>query len=73
MPNDPLTELAVKLNYIAKAVEEMKNQITELRDHLEEKYVSRAEFDPVKKIVFGGVGFVLVAVLGALVALIVKK
>lgn len=38
---------------------------------LDEKYVTHAEFEPVKKCVYGLVSIILVAVVGAIVALVV--
>ena len=35
-------------------------------------YVSKEEFEPIKKIVYGLVGLILVAVVGALMALVVR-
>jgi hypothetical protein len=38
-------------------------------DHMERDYITRAEFDPVKKMVFGTVALILVAVVTAIVKL----
>ena len=39
----------------------------------EGRFVTRAEFDPIKRIVYGVVGLVLISVFGALMALVVGK
>ena len=39
----------------------------------QEGYTTKVEFNPVKRIVYGAVGIILVAVLGALLALVVRK
>jgi len=57
--------IATKLDYIQRDIEEIKQK-------LEGEYVTQDEFDPVKKIVYGMVGVVLLAVIGALVALVMR-
>ena len=54
-----------KLNFIMQSVKDIKQD-------LEKNYVTRMEFDPVKKIIYGLVGIILVAVVGAVIALVVK-
>ncbi len=39
---------------------------------MNDDYVTKNEFKPVKNIVYGGVGVVLLAVVGAVVALVVR-
>lgn len=50
----------------------MKN-VGELSELITGEYVTKQEFGPVKSIVFGMVGFVLIGCLGALTALVLKK
>lgn len=77
MPMDELKrdELLIRL-------EERSHHISSKMDGLENKldstltsrnFITRAEFEPVKKVVFGMVSLILVAVVGAIVALVVKK
>jgi len=40
---------------------------------LESKFVTKSDFKPVKTIVYGATGMILVAVFGALMALVVAK
>lgn len=54
----PSTRLAL----VEQRVEDMKNSM-----------VSKEEFEPVKKIIYGLVGLILVAVVGALISLILKQ
>jgi hypothetical protein len=58
--------IATKLDYIQR-------DIVEIKQKLESEYVTQDEFEPVKKIVFGIVGVVLLAVIGALVALVLRQ
>ena len=53
------------LNYI-------KDEIKVIKELLEKKYVSLAEFKPIRNIVYGMVGMVLVAVFGGLLALVIR-
>ena len=57
--------IEVKLEFILKELDEIKAQ-------LEKKYVSQEEFKPVKSLVYGMVGLILTAVVGALLTLILK-
>lgn len=52
--------------YIKTAVEKIDTKVSS-------HYVSRDEFEPIKKIVYGLVGLILVAVVGALVSLVVRQ
>lgn len=45
--------------------------INELRDEMSDNYVTKQEFWPVKTIVYGGAGIVLVTVFTALVYMVV--
>jgi hypothetical protein len=46
--------------------------VKEIKEKMESHFITKEEFDPVKKIVYGLVGIILVAVIGALVALVLK-
>lgn len=61
------TKLAViqtDLTYIKEKLNAVDNKVSS-------HYVSKEEFDPIKKIVYGLVSLILIAVVGALVALVV--
>lgn len=68
MPQSDQTKLAVittKLEYIIKKVDDIeKNQHS--------NFVSKDEFEPIKRIVYGLVGLILVAVVGAMVSLVLR-
>lgn len=55
----------VKLEYI-------KRDVADIKTRLDAQYVTVQEFEPVKKIVYGMVGLILVAVVGAIIALVIK-
>lgn len=62
-----------KLAVMATELQYARNDITEIKDLLKTGYVSKEEHEPVKKIVYGLVGVVLIAVVGALMALVVRS
>lgn len=49
----------------------IQRDIAEINKKLDDKYVTKDQFDPVKNIVYGLVAIILIAVAGALVALVV--
>lgn len=52
-------------------IRDVYEQIDKLRQDIEENYVSKAEFTPVKILVYGFVGLLMTAVVGALIAQVV--
>lgn len=56
---------------VKKDIEYIKKEIIEIKQLVSEHYVTKVEFDPIKKIVYGIAGMVLVTVFGALLALII--
>lgn len=64
---------ATKLAVIANDISYIKGEIKEIKEKLEGDYVTHQEFEPVKKIVYGLVGITMVAVLGAILALVIIK
>ncbi len=60
-----LTELVVDMRYVRRDVEQIK-------EGLSKNYVTQEAFEPVKRIVYGLVALVLVGVVTALMAVIIK-
>lgn len=54
-------------------IRDVYEQIENLREEIREQYVTKVEFWPVKSIVYGGAGIVLVSVVGALITLVLQK
>jgi len=50
----------------------LESEIAQIRE-ASGKYVRREEFDPVQRLVYGMVGVILLAFLGAIVALVITK
>ena len=57
--------ILTKVEYIEKKVEQIEKRI-------ERDYVTKEEFDPIKRVVFGVVGLILLAVVAAVVGLVIK-
>lgn len=55
-----------------KDIEQIKKDITEINLLVKDNYVRREEFNPVQKIVYGLVSVILMGVIGALMALVLK-
>ena len=61
------------LNHVKESLVELKEEMKELIASFKKDYVTQQEFAPVRLIVYGLVGTVLVGVLGALITLVIKK
>lgn len=63
------TSIAVmseQIKYIVEKVEAIERKV-------DAQYVTKVEFEPIKKIVYGLVGLILVTVVGAVLALVVIR
>lgn len=61
----------VKLAVIQNDLTYIKEKLNAVDNKVSSHYVSKDEFEPIKKIVYGLVSLILIAVVGALVALVV--
>lgn len=64
-----VTQIAVMANdlgYVRKAVDSLNEKI-------DNNYVTKEMFEPIQKIVYGLVGLILIAVVGALMTLVLRK
>lgn len=61
-----LAVMANDLTYVRKAVDDLNEKV----DH---NYVTKEEFRPVKQLVYGLVGLILMGVVGAILSLVVRK
>ena len=61
-------EFKATLEFIKEAIGEIKTEIRTLKDD----FVTQKEFAPVKGIVYGLVTIILLAVVGAIIALVLK-
>ena len=60
-----LAKLSVKVDYIA-------DKLDGIDEVLKHNYVTAEAFEPIKRIVYGLVGVILVSFVGAVIALIIK-
>lgn len=56
---------------MAQDIGYIKENVKELRNELEGKYVTQDQFEPIKRIVYGLVGAVLLAVISALMVVVI--
>lgn len=61
----------IKLAVIQNDLSYIKEKMNAIDTKVSMGYVSKEEFEPIKKIVYGVVSLILVSVVGALVALVV--
>jgi len=62
---------AVKLAVLESNMVYIKEKLDDIDKKVSSGYVTKDEFEPIKKIVYGVVSLILVAVVGAVVALVV--
>ena len=60
-----------KLAVMDTKLDNVIDRLFTLDDKVSKHYVSKEEFDPIKKIVYGLVSLILIAVVGALLALVI--
>lgn len=64
--------MAQDVRYMREAMADMKQDISDLKNELEGRYVTKESFEPIQKLVYGLVSVILIAVIGALVAIVVR-
>lgn len=62
-----------KLAVMDTKLDILTEKVTSMDDKVSKHYVSKEEFDPIKKIVYGLVSLILIAVVGALLALVINS
>jgi hypothetical protein len=63
----------VTLAVIQNDISYIKQEVHDIKVMVQEQYVTKAEFEPIKKIVYGLVSIILIAVVGAIVSLVISK
>lgn len=58
---------------ILSKVEYIEQEVNEIKTRMQKDYVTQDQFKPVHDIVYGLVSLVLIAVVGAIIALVIKK
>lgn len=67
------SEELILLARIEERVEDVCSRVEEIVDALNKDFVKKETFEPVKNTVYGGVGAILLAVVGSLIALVIRK
>lgn len=57
---------------VSKDIEYIKKDLMEIKKMISDHYVTRTEFEPIKKIVYGLIALTLTGVVTAVLALVVK-
>ena len=70
MPTDNIeTKMEVALEQLVRVREDLK----ELNNKIDNNYVTRIEFEPVRNIVYGLVSLLLTGVIGGLLMMVIKQ
>jgi subtilase family serine protease len=60
------------ITVVQNDITNIKEDVKDIKETIKNDFITEAEFDPVKKVVYGLVALILVAVVGALIALVLK-
>lgn len=60
------------ISLMMKDISYIKDDLAEIKMKMDSKYVSKEEFDPIKKLVYGMTGLILTGFVIALIALVIK-
>lgn len=58
---------------IATDIGYIKRDLAEIKNKMENNYVTRDEFTPVRNIVYGMAGLILIGFVGAIISLVIKS
>lgn len=67
-----INNLTTNVAVILSEMKSVKQDVRDIKDKLEKDYVTQDQFTPVKNIAYGLVSTILLAVVGAIVALVLK-
>lgn len=62
-----------KVSVLTERIDNLMRQLEKFESAANKRFVERSEFQPVKAIVYGGVGAVLLIILGAVASLVILK
>ena len=69
----PSNTTTQNIDVIATKIDYIQRDVSDIKSKLESEYVTQDQFEPVKRIVYGMVSVILLAVIGAVVALVIRK
>lgn len=58
---------------MASNITDIKDDVKDIKHKLENNYVTKEAFEPVKRLVYGLVGLILISVVVAILALVIKQ
>ncbi len=61
-----------KMALVEQKLDYVKEKVDKIDENVSTHYVSREEFEPIKKLTYGLVGLILASVVGALISLVLK-
>lgn len=73
MAQAPKTNMATDFALMRKDMDNMAKDMSDVKTSLNGKYVTQDQFWPIKTLVYGATGIMLVTVVGAIVALVVSR
>ncbi len=71
--NNLFSQMAIDQAVMLNKLSNVEEKVDSIDRKLELDYVTQDQFEPVKKVVYGLVSLILVAVVGALIALVLIK
>ncbi len=71
--NKSLGKITVDVAVILNKVGYIEKEVIDMRTKLDKEYVTQDQFEPIKNIVYGMVGTIRLAVVGAIMALVIRK
>jgi len=72
MPNTRQTG-GEKMAVMANDITYIKKEVTEINQKLSHEYVTKIEFEPLKKVVYGLIALILTAVVGEILTLVIIR
>lgn len=75
MPNEDTKSKSMAVNQavMANDIQYIKQKLDSIETQVTSHYITKDEFEPVKRLVYGMVGLILIAVVGALVNIVVHS
>ena len=67
-----INKMGIDLAVILSEMRTVKEDVKDVKEKLDKDYVTQDQFTPVKNIAYGLVSTILLAVVGAIVALVIK-
>ena len=71
--DDEPRSVVVQLAVLQQKVDSIACDTAEIKNNLDRSYITRAEFEPIKNLVYGAVALILLSFLTAVIALVVIR